>query len=122
MNSNGSTSSIDDTIGSSLPAKPDEIPRALDLEIDPPLEWQGETFDVLHLVEPTFKQKRQSQTALNGQGNMYELMDLQHLALISIVTKVPRGALEDLRISQFNEARDFLLHFVNMSGRATGST
>jgi hypothetical protein len=83
----------------------DGLPRVHDIEIDPPVEWNGRTFSTLHLEEPTINMvNRAEQEMPNTRG--------YQIALISHSANVPRAVIEKLRISQANEAFSFLSGFL----------
>ena len=87
-----------------------EVPRALDLELDPPIDYQGKTYTTLHFEEPTTKQQRMSEQELAGGVNMLSLRN-QQIALVSQCAGVPRNVVEMMRISQMVEAYNFLAPF-----------
>jgi Phage tail assembly chaperone proteins, E, or 41 or 14 len=88
----------------------DSFPRTLDIVIDPPIEFGGKTYDSLHLEEPTAKQVRVAEVEFVGDYGPQHFRNFQ-VALISQVSNVPRGAIEDMRISQLLEAYAFLRHY-----------
>jgi Phage tail assembly chaperone proteins, E, or 41 or 14 len=99
----------------------DAFPRVLDLEIDPPVE-AGQIYSTMHLREPTFQEVRTAETemvrdafgrATDGSTRAYQL------ALISKVSGVPRQAIDQMRISQVDQAFLFLISF-RPPGPATG--
>lgn len=100
--------------------EPDGVETELDLDIDPPIEWNGETYKVLHLVEPTGKQIHQAEAVLT-QGN-YQALRMYQFALISIVTKTPRPVIESMRISQINRAMRFLRPYIADDGPEIGAS
>jgi hypothetical protein len=96
------------------------LPPTLDLELDPPIEWQGKTYSTLHLEEPTTRQQRQSEQELQPPVTMLSLRNHQ-IALVSQVAGVPRNVIEMMRISQMLEAYNFLAPFSASGPRITES-
>jgi hypothetical protein len=96
----------------------DDLPRFLDIEIDPPIEWNGKTYSVLHLEEPTGQQIERAEAELAVSVNVHTLRKYQ-LAVISQASGMPRQAVEKMRISQIKQAADFLTSFTS-SGPETG--
>jgi hypothetical protein len=93
-------------------------PRVLDIEIDPPVEWNGKTYNVLHLKEPTGRQVERAEGELTANSNFQSLRKYQ-FALLSLVSGVPRQVIEQMRITQINEGTDFLRPFIS-GGQETG--
>ena len=96
-----------------------EVPRTLDLELDPPIEYQGKTYTALHFEEPTTKQQRMSEQELAAGVNMLSLRN-QQIALVSQCAGVPRQVIDMMRISQMVEAYNFLAPFSG-AGPQTGA-
>src|ERR1700739_4519536 len=89
----------------------DGLPRSLDIEIDPPVQWDSKTFDHLHLEEPTARMVLRAEGELSGTVNMPQMRAYQ-IALVSHAAGVPRQVIEQMRISQMLEAFGFLAHFI----------
>jgi hypothetical protein len=102
------------------PALPDDLPRVLDIEVDPPVEWNGNTYATLHLEEPTGQMIVKSEQEL-AQGANFAALRKYQFALVSNASGVPRQAIEKMRISQIQQAFDFLSRFMP-SGPATGAS
>lgn len=108
-------------VGSQMHALADANAVTKDLVIDPPIEWSdGKTYEVLHLQEPTGKQMEMAESELKAETNIYTLRRYQ-IALISHASKTPKGVIENMRISQIEEASSFLQRFTR-GGRETGET
>jgi hypothetical protein len=83
----------------------DALPRSLDIEIDPLVDFSGKTYSSLHLEEPTMQMvNRAEQEMPNTRG--------YQTALISHAAGVPRAVIDKMRISQANEAFAFLSGFL----------
>jgi hypothetical protein len=98
----------------------DDAPRTLDMIIDPPIEWNNNTYESLHLEEPTAHQVERAESELAGSVNVHALRKYQ-IALVSQSSGLPRQVVERMRISQVREASDFLSTFIG-GGRETGET
>jgi hypothetical protein len=102
----------------------DAFPRVLDLDIDPPVEFGGKTFTNMHLHEPSFQQVREAEVerVRDPFGNYTDASTrLYEMTLISKVSKVPRQAIDQMRVSQVDQAFIFLTSF-RPPGPATGET
>lgn len=108
----------DDLEGSST--EPEPIAKTLDLEIDPPVEYQRKRFDVLHLREPTGAQLEKAEQELAGGPNAYTLRRYM-ITMVAAVAKVPREVVLAMRQSQIEEAFDFLSRS-RPAGPPTGET
>jgi hypothetical protein len=95
-----------------------DLPRVLDIELDPPIEWNGKTYSSLHLEEPTGRMVERAEGELSQASNFQALRRYQ-FALLSLVSGVPRQVIEQMRISQINEGTDFLRPFIS-GGPETG--
>jgi hypothetical protein len=95
-----------------------DLPRVLDIEIDPPIEWNGNTYSVLHLEEPTGKMVVKAEQELANGANFSALRNYQ-FALVSNCSNTPRAVVEQMRISQIQEAASFLSSFMP-GGLGTG--
>ena len=92
--------------------------------IDPPLANGDQLFTVLHIEEPTFKMIRLAENellAVPGGAQTVQSVRAYHMAALSLVSKIPRQALEDIRISQFDRAIAFLAPYL-IGGPATGAS
>jgi hypothetical protein len=98
----------------------DDLPRFLDIEIDPPVEWNGKTYSTLHLEEPTGQQIERAEAELAAVVNIHTLRKYQ-FAIVSQASGMPRQAVEKMRISQIKQAADFLTSFTS-SGPETGES
>jgi hypothetical protein len=98
----------------------DDTPRSLDIELDPPIEFNGKTYSTLHLEEPTGRMIERAESELATTANIHTLRKYQ-FAIVSLASGVPRGAIEQMRISQIEDAALFLARFTG-GGRATGET
>jgi hypothetical protein len=98
----------------------DDLPRFLDIEIDPPVEWNGKTYSTMHLSEPTGVQIERAEAELAAVVNIHTLRKYQ-FAIVSQASGVPRQAVEKMRISQIKQAADFLTSFTT-SGPETGES
>jgi hypothetical protein len=97
----------------------DDAPRTLDMVIDPPIEWNNNTYESLHLEEPTAQQVERAESELAGQVSMHTMRKYQ-IALVSQCSGLNRQVVERMRISQVREAADFLSTFIG-GGRGTGA-
>lgn len=99
------------------------LPTTLDIELDPPIEKNGTTYTTLHFEEPTGKQVERAETELTAGGTQPSLHHLRRyqFALLSLCAGVPRSVIEEMRISQIEEAALFLASFSN-AGPRTGAT
>ena len=98
----------------------DDLPRILDIEIDPPIEWNGKTYSTLHLEEPTGRMIEKAEQELSGGANFAALRKYQ-FALVSNASHTPRAVVEKMRISQIQQAADFLGSFMP-GGLGTGAS
>lgn len=96
------------------------LPETLDIELDPPIEWNNSTYHQIHLEEPTGHMVERAEAELAGNMNVHTMRKYQ-IALVSQASNTPRQVIERMRISQIVEASDFLQRFI-ASGRATGET
>lgn len=94
--------------------------RTLDLDLDPPIEFNGKSYAVLHLEEPTGRMIERAEQELSGPVNVHTLRKYQ-FAIVSLASSAPRGVIEQMRISQIEEAASFLASFTG-GGRQTGET
>lgn len=85
--------------------------RTLDIEIDPPIVFNDRTYTTLHLEEPTGQMVLNAEAELAGGMNMHSMRRYQ-FALVSHGGKIPRQAVDKMRISQIREAADFLSQFI----------
>lgn len=86
----------------------EQLPRTLDLVLDPPLEFSnGRTYDSMHLEEPTAKMVRTAEQELTGDYGPHHQRNFQ-IKLVELASGIPRGAIEQMRISQLLEAYNFL--------------
>jgi Phage tail assembly chaperone proteins, E, or 41 or 14 len=113
-NGNATIARLDDT----QDARDPSVPLTRDIEIDPPVEWNGKTYTTLHLEEPTTRQQKISEQELAGGVNMVTIRN-QQIALVSQVSGVPRAVIEAMRISQMLEAYNFLAPYAD-AGPKTG--
>jgi hypothetical protein len=97
----------------------DDLPRVLDVEVDPPVEWGNQTYASLHLEEPTARMVLRAEGELGPTPGIAQLRAYQ-IALVSNAANVPRGVIENMRISQVLECYAFLLPFIG-GGPATGA-
>ncbi|HSR78764.1 MAG TPA: phage tail assembly protein [Xanthobacteraceae bacterium] len=95
-------------------------PRVLDIELDPPIEWNNKTYETLHLEEPTAHMVERAEQELAGNMSVHALRKYQ-IALVSHASGQPRQVIERMRISQVREAADFLSRFIG-GGQATGES
>lgn len=100
------------------PTRNDELPQILVIEIDPPIEWNGKTFAELRVEEPSGKAVRKAEQELAQGANFASLRSYQ-FALVSNATGVPVAVIEQMRISQIQQAADFLGRFMP-GGLGTG--
>jgi Phage tail assembly chaperone proteins, E, or 41 or 14 len=98
----------------------DDRPLTMDLEIDPPVEWNNKTYTSLHLEEPTGEMVERAEQELAGNVSVHALRKYQ-IALVSHGAGVPRQVIQRMRISQIKKAADFLSVFMG-GGPATGET
>jgi hypothetical protein len=99
--------------------RPVDESRIKDIEIDPPIEVNGKTYDVLHLEEPTAQMIERAEQELSGAMSVHALRKYQ-ISLVSLGSKTPRAVVERMRISQVKEAADFLSSFIG-GGPAIGA-
>jgi hypothetical protein len=98
----------------------DDAPRTLDMVIDPPIEWNNNTYESLHLEEPTHHQVERAESELAGSVNVHTLRKYQ-ASLVSQCSGLPRQVVDRMRIGQVREAADFLSAFIS-GGPRTGET
>jgi hypothetical protein len=101
-------------------ADDDNVPRELDIEIDPPVEDNGKTYSTLHLQEPTTGQTLRAEQELAAGTNIHT-MRLYQISIVSQVSGVPRSAILKMPTSLVDEAGAFLAS-LPARGRATGET
>lgn len=106
--------------GTTAGASSAEEIRSMDIELDPPIEFNGKSYATVHLEEPTGKMIEKAEGEL-GQNPSIQASRRYQFALISLSSGIPRGAIEQMRISQINKASDFLSEFI-AGGRRTGET
>lgn len=97
----------------------DGTPRILDLELDPPVEFNGKTYTVLHFEEPLAGNvKRAEQELANGAS--FAALRAYQFALVARTAQVPDsdamgvpgGVIEKMRISEVDRVFDFLSVFL----------
>lgn len=116
LTGNGAAVAGDESDGKS---QSQELPRTLDIELDPPIDFNGKTYTTLHLEEPTAQMVERAEAELL-QMNVHTLRKHQ-IALVSQGSQTPRAVIERMRISQVREAADFLSSFIG-GGPQTGET
>ena len=84
----------------------------LTVEFLPAVEFSGQTYDKLELREPTGGEVEKAY-ATGAQLK-------STILLISLVSGVPRGAVEKVGISKIREASKFLEGFISEPGPETG--
>ena len=67
----------------------------------------GKTYDRMHLEEPTAKMVRTAEQELTGDYGPHHQRNFQ-IKLVELASGIPRGAIEQMRISQLLEAYNFL--------------
>lgn len=77
------------------------------IDLVPPVVWAGGTIDRLELREPTVGEMTKAFAKDQGLAGS--------TLLISLVSGAPRGACENLPMSKFKIATDFLGHFTEDS-------
>lgn len=98
--------------------EPEAPPATLDIEIDPPIEFQKKMFTVLHLREPRSGETQRALAEIAGGQNPYT----QHrmaTRLVSAVAKVPIEVVLLLPESQLKRAMGFFER-IGESGPPTG--
>jgi len=86
--------------------------------IRPPISFKGGTFDMLVLREPMSGEVRKAEGQMrNNLSN--EGLRLMNTHLISMVSGWPVPVIEQIRISDFNEAAAYLQNFIE-AGLGTG--
>jgi hypothetical protein len=98
----------------------DAFPHTKDIDIDPPLDVNGKTYNTLHLSEPTARMVERAESELAGQMTVHTLRKYQ-IALVSQGAGVPRQVVEQMRISQVREAADFLSSFIGVGPQTGGN-
>jgi hypothetical protein len=99
----------------------DDLPRFLDIAIDPPIDFSnGKRYEVMHLEEPNGEMIERAEAELAVSVNVHTLRKYQ-IALVSHASGIPSGAVRRMRISQIKEAADFLTSFTS-SGPETGES
>ena len=93
------------------PARDDELPQVLTIEIDPPVEWNGKTYSELRLEEPIGRMIQKAEQELSSGASFAALRNYQ-FSLVSNCSGVPRAVIEQMRISQIQKAADFLARFM----------
>ena len=92
----------------------------LDIEVNPPIEFQKKMFTVLHLREPTSGETQQALAEIANGSNAYT----QHrmaTRLVASVAKVPIEVVLKLPESQVKRAMDFFTR-IGDDGPPTGET
>ena len=102
-----------------MPAKTSGQPVSMDIEIDPPIDFNNKTYESLHLEEPTARMVERAESELAANFNVHTLRKYQ-ISLVCQATGTPRQVVEQMRISQLKKASDFLSSFIG-SGPATGA-
>jgi hypothetical protein len=100
--------------------EPEPPPATLDLELDPPIEFQKKTFTVLHLREPRSGETQRALAELANGSNPYT----QHrmaTRLVAAVAQVPVEVVLKMPEGQVRRAMDFFERIGN-AGQATGET
>ena len=82
------------------------------IELTLPVEFGGKTYDKIVLREPTAGEVVK---AFNGATGLAAT-----ILLVSIVSDIPRGAIEKVGISKVREASEFLELFTSTPGPAIG--
>ena len=89
----------------------DEIQDELNIDLDPPITFNGGSFDRLTLTEPVGKDVQKAESTLKSGVNVESLRAYQ-IMLITLVSKLPRGVIEQLPIRKLNEASRYLQSFI----------
>jgi len=100
--------------------KGDGFPRTLRIELDPHIEVNGRTYTTLDLSEPTGRMIVNAEAELARGNDVHSLRKFQ-LALVSQASGLPRAVVENMRITQIEEAFNFLTSF-KPNGTRTGET
>jgi Phage tail assembly chaperone proteins, E, or 41 or 14 len=98
----------------------DDFPRSLVIEIDPPIDWNGKTYGELRLEEPTGQMIQKAEQELSNGANFAALRNYQ-FSLVSNCSGVPRQVIMQMRITQIQQAADFLSRFMP-GGLGTGAS
>ena len=105
-------------IGPGVPGA-DDLPTR-EFELNPPIEFSnGQTYRTLHLREPTAGEMRDARREVPTQMPSGDQISNFNIVLLSLVTKVPRGAIERMRHSEVEEAALFLLTLANRGPTTT---
>lgn len=107
------------TPGLGLNGSGDDMPRVLVIDLDPPIEWNGNTYEVMRVEEPNGRMVLKAESELQNGANFLTLRNYQ-FALVSNASGIPRQAIELMRISDITKASDFLASFMP-GGLRTGA-
>lgn len=97
--------------GLALAGAGDDVPRILVIDLDPPIEWNGKTYETMRIEEPTGRMVLKAESELQGGANFLTLRNYQ-FSLVSNASGIPRQAIEMMRISDITKASDFLASFM----------
>ena len=116
--SEGTTYGNGVTSGNGLMPSEEDLPLTRDMEVD--LKFHNQTVTTLHLQEPTAAQAERADRELASGVNAHTLRKHQ-IALVAAVTKHPTEVIGQLRISQLEDAYNFLSQ-LSARGRRTTET
>ena len=91
-------------------------PRTLDLDID--VMWHAQHITRLHLQEPTMKQMEAAERELGNSPTPSQFRRFQ-IALVAAVARVDKQVVEQMPVSQAQEAFNFLSRLL-ARGQQTG--
>jgi len=93
-------------------------PEQMTLELSKPVTLGSETYSVLELREPTVGEVEKAQRAQRGADGSATASDI---VLVSLVSGVPKPAVEKIVYRDFRKAVEYLAVFLE-GGPATGAT
>jgi hypothetical protein len=89
-----------------------DLPETLTIEINPPVEFKGQTFSELNLREPKAAEMRRAEQNMGGDGRVtLATLTNRKIWLVSLVAGVPVPVAEALPISVLLRAANYLEGF-----------
>lgn len=89
-----------------------DLPDSLTIRVDPPIEWQGQTWAEIRLREPTAGEVLRAQQNMGGGGQVtFASVTNERIWLVHFVAGVPYPIAEALPVSALMEAADYLEGF-----------
>lgn len=104
--------------GEATQVQPQQPPAELVITLDPPIKFNGGTYDTLALKEPRVRDVQKAEKHLRTVNQ--EALRNYSVSLVTNVSELPEPVVLALPISQMNKAMQYLTSFIE-AGPATGN-